>query len=63
MFGRKSMLALAALALKRPWRDAFCWVTLIAAVALFVYFLPVLVSGIGVGPTAFEARVWLPTWR
>ncbi len=33
------------------------------ALATFIFFLPVLASGIGVGPAAFEARVWLPSWR
>ncbi len=56
-------LALTAQALKRPWRDAFCWGALVVAAAMFAFFLPVLVSSIGVGPAAFEARVWLPTWR
>ena len=56
-------LALAAGALERPWRDAFAWGALGIALAMFLFFLPVLVSGIGVGPAAFEARVWLPSWR
>ena len=49
--------------MRRPWRELFCAATLLAAIGLFGYFLPILVSGIGVGPAAFEARVWLPTWR
>jgi dolichyl-phosphate-mannose--protein O-mannosyl transferase len=56
-------LALVAAALPRPWRDVLVYSTLAASVAMFGYFLPILVSGIGVGPAAFEARVWLPTWR
>ena len=56
-------LALVAATLRRPWRDVFIWITLAASAAFFVYFLPILVSSIGVGPTAFEARVWLPSWR
>jgi dolichyl-phosphate-mannose--protein O-mannosyl transferase len=56
-------LALLAASMARPWRDAFvCCATLIAAAA-FAFFLPILASGIGVGPSAFEARIWLPTWR
>jgi dolichyl-phosphate-mannose--protein O-mannosyl transferase len=56
-------LALVAAALPRPWRDLFAYATLALAAAMFAYFLPILVSGIGVGPAAFEARVWLPSWR
>ena len=56
-------LALVAAILKRPWRDAFAWGTLAVAALMFAFFLPILVSSIGVGPAAFEARVWLPTWR
>ena len=56
-------LALAIGTLKAPWRMGAAAVMLLAAVVLFVYFLPILASGIGVGPSAFEARVWLPTWR
>ena len=56
-------LALAAGALEPPYRVIFVWSTMAMAAALFAYFLPVLVSSIGVGPAAFEARVWLPTWR
>jgi dolichyl-phosphate-mannose-protein mannosyltransferase len=56
-------LALVAHALKRPWRDVFAWGSLMIAFATFIFFLPVLASGIGVGPAAFEARVWLPSWR
>jgi len=56
-------LALAAGALDRPWREAFAWGVLGIALAMFLFFLPVLVSGIGVGPSAFELRVWLPSWR
>ena len=32
-------------AASRPWRDAFVWATLAASAAMFVYFLPILVSG------------------
>jgi dolichyl-phosphate-mannose--protein O-mannosyl transferase len=56
-------LALAAGAMARPWRDAFVWGALLISAAAFVFFLPILASGLGVGPAAFEARVWLPTWR
>jgi dolichyl-phosphate-mannose-protein mannosyltransferase len=56
-------LALVGLALTRPWRDAFVWGTLTAALAMFAYFLPFLAAGIGVGPAGFTARLWLPTWR
>ena len=56
-------LALAAGALTRPWRLAFIGVSITATAAMFAFFVPVLVSSIGVGPSAFEARVWLPTWR
>lgn len=56
-------LALVAGALKRPYREMFVWGATAAAAGMFAYFLPILVSGIGVGPAAFEARVWLPTWR
>jgi dolichyl-phosphate-mannose--protein O-mannosyl transferase len=56
-------LALVAHRLKRPWRDVFAAATLVAALAMFAYFLPILVAGIGVGPAAFTARLWLPTWR
>ena len=56
-------LALVAGALRRPWRDLYVYLTLAASAAMFVYFLPILVSSVGVGPAAFEARVWLPTWR
>ncbi len=31
--------------------------------AAFVYFLPILVAGIGVTPEAFAARMWFSTWR
>ena len=40
-----------------------CWARWRSARRCSSYFLPVLVAGIGVGPAAFEARVWLPTWR
>jgi dolichyl-phosphate-mannose--protein O-mannosyl transferase len=56
-------LALAAGAMPRPFRDAFAWSVMLISAALFVFFLPILASGIGVGPAAFETRVWLPTWR
>ncbi len=56
-------LALVAAALKRPWRAAFAWSTLAAGLTMFVYFLPILVAGIGVGPAAFSARVWIESWR
>jgi dolichyl-phosphate-mannose-protein mannosyltransferase len=56
-------LALVAGALKRPWRAAFVWGTLAAGLAMFLFFLPILVAGIGVGPAAFSARIWLPSWR
>ena len=56
-------LALVGAALARPWRDAFLCATLGIALATFLFFVPVLVSGIGVGPAAFAARVWLPSWR
>ena len=56
-------LALAAGAMRRPLRDVFAWSVTALSLATFVYFLPILASGIGIGPAAFEARVWLPTWR
>lgn len=56
-------LALAAGALAPPWRTGAMAVALLATSVMFVYFLPLLASGLGVGPQAFEARVWLPTWR
>jgi dolichyl-phosphate-mannose-protein mannosyltransferase len=56
-------LALAAGAAPPPWRGSAMAVMLLAATVMFVYFLPVMASGIGVRPQAFEARVWLPTWR
>jgi dolichyl-phosphate-mannose--protein O-mannosyl transferase len=49
--------------LPRPWRDVFAYLTLAVAAGFFVFFLPILVSTIGVGPSAFEARIWLPSWR
>jgi len=56
-------LALAVGTLPSPWRRGAAAVSLLAGSVLFVYFLPIMASGIGVGPSAFEARVWLPTWR
>ena len=56
-------LALAVGSLAPPWRAGAAATTLLAAAVMFLYFLPILASGIGVGPSAFEARVWLPTWR
>ena len=56
-------LALFAAALPRLARLAFGSAVLAASAAAFVFFLPVMASGLGVGPSAFEARVWLPTWR
>jgi dolichyl-phosphate-mannose-protein mannosyltransferase len=56
-------LALAVGALQPPWRMGAAAFATLAAVVMFVYFLPILASGIGVGPGAFEARIWLPTWR
>ena len=56
-------MALLAQALKPPWREAFLLATFAASLAMFVYFLPFLVAGVGVGPEAFTARLWLPTWR
>jgi dolichyl-phosphate-mannose--protein O-mannosyl transferase len=56
-------MALAAGSLQPPWRHGAMAVALVAASVMFVYFLPLLASGIGVGPQAFEARIWLPTWR
>ena len=29
----------------------------------FVFFLPMLAAGIGVGPAGFTERMWLPSWR
>jgi dolichyl-phosphate-mannose-protein mannosyltransferase len=56
-------LALALAELGRPWRDALAWGALAVALGLFVFFLPVLASGIGVGPAGLDARAWLSGWR
>ena len=56
-------LALAAGRLPAPWRGGAMGLGGLVALIAFVYFLPVLASGIGVGPEAFEARIWLPSWR
>jgi dolichyl-phosphate-mannose--protein O-mannosyl transferase len=56
-------LALLAGALPGRARALFAWGLLAASAAMFAWALPILVAGIGVGPAAFEARMWLPSWR
>ena len=57
--------ALALVFFREPgrWRAAAALGFLVAAGLSFVYFLPVLAAGVGVGPAAFTERVWLPSWR
>ena len=45
------------------WRAGLGWAFLALSGLCFLYFLPILAAGIGVGPDAFNARVWLPSWR
>jgi dolichyl-phosphate-mannose--protein O-mannosyl transferase len=56
-------LALVFFRERGPWRAAAALGFLVAAGLSFVYFLPVLAAGVGVGPAAFMERVWLPSWR
>lgn len=56
-------LALAFFREPGRWRAAAALGFLVAAGLSFVYFLPVLAAGVGVGPAAFTERVWLPSWR
>ena len=47
-----------------PLRRTAAVATLVASVAGFVFFLPILNAAIGhVSPEAFDARMWLPSWR
>ena len=45
------------------WRIGAALGFLVAAGLSFVFFLPLLAAGVGVGPAAFVERIWLPTWR
>jgi len=56
-------LGLAFFREPRVWRTAAAWAFLALAAGGFIYFLPVLAAGIGVGPEAFTARTWLSSWR
>ena len=56
-------LALFAQSLSGWRRGVFLGLTLLGAAGMFIFFLPVFAAGIGVNPSTFEARVWLPTWR
>jgi dolichyl-phosphate-mannose--protein O-mannosyl transferase len=56
-------LALAFFRERGRWRATAALGFLAAAGLSFVYFLPVLAAGVGVGPAAFTERVWLPSWR
>jgi dolichyl-phosphate-mannose--protein O-mannosyl transferase len=57
--------ALALVFFRRPsrWRIAAALGFLALAAVSFVFFLPVLAAGIGVGPADFTARIWLQSWR
>jgi dolichyl-phosphate-mannose--protein O-mannosyl transferase len=56
-------LALVLFRGRGRWRTVAALAFLVLVGASFAFFLPVLASGIGVGPDAFAKRVWLPTWR
>jgi dolichyl-phosphate-mannose-protein mannosyltransferase len=60
------LMAGLALALDDLWRRGWRWVPLLvlaAAVALFVYFWPILTAAPLDGPQAFTGWTWLNSWR
>jgi dolichyl-phosphate-mannose-protein mannosyltransferase len=56
-------LALVFFRARSRWRTAAALAFLALAGLSFLFFLPVLAAGVGVGPAAFAERMWLPTWR
>ena len=56
-------LALVFFPARGPLRVGAAWGFLALAALWFVYFLPILAAGVGVGPDGFAARMWLPGWR